>query len=945
MRIESQKGVALITALLVLFLVSTLMIGLSWMVMSDQRLGGNYSARESAFYGAEAGMEKLTADVGTTFTTNGYLTTANIATIQSNPPVLPGITFMNAANLSTYSITCNGCPNAVNGTILPPSPYSGLQALINTYSLSVAAQTAAGSEVELKRQLQTASIPVFQFGIFSNVDLGFHAGSNFAFGGRVHTNGNLWLASDSCCTLTLSDKVTAAKEIVRSNLMNGIITSTGGYAGPVMMTTNPGGSNYVALGLTQGSVNGTNSVINNVNTSLNEPTFENLAANTYNSNIGNAETGVTPLSLGIVMGDSNGQTIDLIRLPTPNEQTANPIKYGLRYYSQASLRILLSDYGPSGTCTDSDLTSLSGISAGTPLDLKTLAWPSAYATTAPSGYTGAGVYPLPVVPSGIYTAGSPTYNSTYGYWIQSTYPTITGCIKIDYQNAAGTAFTDVTNEILELGFTGKNIYPTTSTLYSAPSQPLLPTSQVAPQGANGSQCGKDPSPNAVIRLARLRDNPTGSAGNVASRCTPTASGIDYWPNVLYDAREGTLRDGQAPSATGITYPATLGGSMYYIELDVANLSRWFTGAIGVNGPNANNTSGYTVYFSDRRGDQKDPNPPPSVSSSTYVKTGGYGYEDEVNYTTDPTNGCPNSALEQGEDAESDYGLTGLSQNSPATYLRTYGMMPTFTNYTVAPPMTLPSTFTTTGTVNGATFLNVSTTSVAIKTNTGFCSAMGNTWPLAVADVQDIRENPPLLFRRALKLVNASTISLGTCNTVICGLTVAAENPVYIQGDYNNPGASPTFTAANVSASVVADAVTVLSDNWNDINSFISLANTNTRTASQTTYSTAIIAGKSIPFPNVGPSGDTGSDGGVHNFLHYLENWAGSNIYYQGSFVTFYYSHQAMGSFKCCTTVYGVPSSRSYIFDNTFLTPSLLPPRTPMLRSVNTIGFTQVLTAQ
>jgi hypothetical protein len=74
-RIESEKGVALITALLVLFLVSTLVIGLSWMVMTDQRLGGNYSAHESAFYGAEAGMEKMTADVGTKFTTNGFLTT------------------------------------------------------------------------------------------------------------------------------------------------------------------------------------------------------------------------------------------------------------------------------------------------------------------------------------------------------------------------------------------------------------------------------------------------------------------------------------------------------------------------------------------------------------------------------------------------------------------------------------------------------------------------------------------------------------------------------------------------------------------------------------------------------------------------------------------------------------------------------------------------------
>ena len=937
MRIESQKGVALITALLVLFLVSTLVVGLSWMVMTDQRLGGNYSARESAFYGAEAGMEKMTADVGTLFTTNGYLTTANITTISSNPPSLPGITFQNASNLSTYTITCNGCPNAVNGTILPPSPYSGLQALINTYSLSVAAQSASGSEVELKRQLQTASIPVFQFGIFSNVDLGFHAGSNFAFGGRVHTNGNLWLASNSCCTLTLSDKVTAAKEIVRSNMMNGIVTSTGGYAGPVMMTTNPGGSNYVALGLTQGSVTGTNSVINNVNTTLNEPTFKNLASGTYNSNIGVAETGVTPLSLGIVMGDSGGQTVDLIRLPTPNEITANPIKYGLRYYSQASLRILLSDYGTSGTCTDSDLVNLSGISPGVPLDLKTLAWPSAYATAAPSGYAVTGVYPLPVVPGGI---GSPTYNSTYGYWIQSTYPTITGCIKIDYQNSGATAFVDVTNEILQLGFTGKNIYPTTVTtpaLLTAPSQPYLPAGLVQTQGTTGSQCGKDPSLNAVIRLARLRDNPTGSAATVASRCTPTTSGVDYWPNVLWDAREGIFRDGQTPAGSGITYAVTPGGAMYYIELDVANLAKWFTGTLGVSGTKANNTSGYTVYFSDRRGDRSNPTPPASISSSA-AKTGAFGYEDVVNYTSDPNNGCPNGVLEQGEDTESDYDINGNTENLTNT-LFTYGGVAGFLTQAGLTPM---SGFTSNTTQGNTASLPPSP---IVQSNTGFCSSKGTGWPFEVVDAQDVRENPPLAFRRALKLVNGVSIALGTCNTVPCGLTVAAENPVYIQGDYNNPGAATTFTGANISASVVGDAVTVLSDAWNDINSFTQISGTNTRTAAQTTYSTAIIAGKAIPFPNVGTSTDTGSDGGVHNFLHYLEDWSGTNIYYQGSFVTFYYSHQAVGSFKCCTNVYGVPANRSYIFDTTFLTPSLLPPRTPMLRSVNTIGFTQVLTAQ
>ena len=49
--------------------------------------------------------------------------------------------------------------------------------------------------MHLIRTIQAVAIPVFQFGMFSESDLSFFAGANFTFGGRVHTNGNLWLAA------------------------------------------------------------------------------------------------------------------------------------------------------------------------------------------------------------------------------------------------------------------------------------------------------------------------------------------------------------------------------------------------------------------------------------------------------------------------------------------------------------------------------------------------------------------------------------------------------------------------------------------------------------------------------------------------------------------------------------------------------------------------------
>jgi hypothetical protein len=72
----------------------------------------------------------------------------------------------------------------------------------------------------------------------------------------------------------------------------------------------------------------------------------------------------------------------------------------------------------------------------------------------------------------------------------------------------------------------------------------------------------------------------------------------------------------------------------------------------------------------------------------------------------------------------------------------------------------------------------------------------------------------------------------------------------------------------------------------------------------------------------------------------LEDWGGINAIYKGSLVSFYYNRQGVGTYKTDDTVYS-PPNRLYSFDTNFaLGPSFLPPRTPVLRSVNTIGFSQ-----
>jgi hypothetical protein len=935
-RVEREKGVALITALLILFLVSAMVIGMCWMVMTDQRLGGNNKDRETAFYGAEAGMEKLTADMGSAFTTNGKLTAPQVAAIEANPPTtatLPNIQFQNASGGSTYQVAftpngTNGDPLATNATILPPSPYAGMQGLITQFTLNVAAQTiSTGAEVKLQRQMQVVSIPVFQFGVYSDSDLAFFNGPAMTFGGRTHTNGNLWLTPSG--QLNMGNKVTVVGQVMRQYLENGDYYTTGSYSGATYIattpnpTTTPPAAGWRALAQTEGSVTGF-SEYGDVSTTPNSPTWAN-AVQAYN---GMLENNVSQLSLTAAALGGITTPISLIRRAVPGEQSANPAEFNEQYFSEASIRILLDDYATPGLvssgCAGSDMMSLDTVTSTAPVDLATLGWATgsplgntSAPTTLPGGnpLTGTAnrsntVIPLPV--SNGYYAGSTGGNG--GYWLQNGYPIITGCLKIEAQNNSN-GWTDITAKILSLGYIGRNINPI---VYTAAQTPNLTTNTAQGPTTNPNVTSKiactDPSPNAVIRLARVRDNPSWQTnatpaticGNITG--TQTIAGTDIWPNVLFDSREGILRT-TGPSSGLIS----ASGVMNYVELDMANLATFITSPQGTALNLNNNTTGFTVYFSDRRGEQKD-----NQGTGGAVRTGSYGYNDLVN-PSNQAQGCPNTTIDQGEDLEGD----GV--------LRTYGGL-------VETPPANPLTYISSGVWTGSvTSGNVTAAYMIANSN---CPSVIPRPDNQYVRTQDARMNPPVFFRRALKIVEGQSLNFGTtCGTVACGITIATENPVYVQGDFNAPP-DGSWSGSSVAAAIAGDAFTILSDNWNDVNSFNNPYSTSPRTGVQTGIRAAVIAGKGIPFPEINNVQDFGTDGGVHNFLRYLESW-GSTLHYMGSLVSFYYNRQAVGTYKSAV-VYGAPT-RDYNFDTNFtLGPQYLPPNTPTLRSVNTTGFSQQL---
>ena len=299
MRNRREQGMAMVTALLVLLLISAMIVGMSWLVLTDKKLGGNNADRQTAFYGAEAGMEALTTQLQSAFVNNYAMSAGDITTIVNNTQTatnnIPGVSYLAPDGTNGFVINFTkdtapsnaGNPLAQQHTILSGT-YAGLVGLLTPYTMQVTARTAFGSEARLQRTVQTVAIPVFQFGLFSDTDLDFFAGPDFNFGGRLHTNGNLWLAENGG-TLTLSGKTTAVGEVIRTNLENGYPT-TSSYNTTVNITTNPRSNSYANLTTSPGSVTGSSWFEQRKQFHIGGLGSENLASSTFKQQSGEQAT-------------------------------------------------------------------------------------------------------------------------------------------------------------------------------------------------------------------------------------------------------------------------------------------------------------------------------------------------------------------------------------------------------------------------------------------------------------------------------------------------------------------------------------------------------------------------------------------------------------------------------------------------------------------------------
>ena len=186
-------------------------------------------------------------------------------------------------------------------------------------------------------------------------------------------------------------------------------------------------------------------------------------------------------------------------------------------------------------------------------------------------------------------------------------------------------------------------------------------------------------------------------------------------------------------------------------------------------------------------------------------------------------------------------------------------------------------------------------------------------------VNDLRD--PGTNRLAVRVINGQTLPNS-------GLTVSTKYPIYVKGHFNAADVTngSTNTVNTKPASLVGDAINVLSTTWSDVGTTLA-----SHIATDTTVNAAFIGGIAQTYKDGGNVKHY--SGGVENFPRFLEDWSGGKtLTFNGSMVVMFPSKYATNNWDQATAYYS-PPTRKWAFDLNFLDPSRLPPGTPQVQKI------------
>ena len=163
-----------------------------------------------------------------------------------------------------------------------------------------------------------------------------------------------------------------------------------------------------------------------------------------------------------------------------------------------------------------------------------------------------------------------------------------------------------------------------------------------------------------------------------------------------------------------------------------------------------------------------------------------------------------------------------------------------------------------------------------------------------------------------------------------GLTIASDQAIYVQGDYNTVNKQP--------AALLADSFNPLSNACLNQDSAINhekemgcRIDGSTKLATDTGFNAAVLAGVDV---------SKGSDynGGLENYPRFSENWSGKTWLYRGSFVSISTPLYVSGKWPGTGGIYYKPPKRDWDYDSDFNIAKNLPPLTPQFVSLKQNSF-------
>jgi hypothetical protein len=201
LRARDEGGYVLVVVLIVLVAVSGIALAAFRSTEAEVRIAANQYIGTQAGYAAEAGAEKLMADLYEEMA-DGILTPAEVAGIGGSPP-----------NIPKYTYTDYGATMDASGVLrsVTQGPLAGLQSISNDVRIRSSVEGPRNARATVELQVLAQAIPIFQFGVFYEYDLENCPGPDMEIGGRVHSNADLYL--DGIGRQRYWDMITAAGDI------------------------------------------------------------------------------------------------------------------------------------------------------------------------------------------------------------------------------------------------------------------------------------------------------------------------------------------------------------------------------------------------------------------------------------------------------------------------------------------------------------------------------------------------------------------------------------------------------------------------------------------------------------------------------------------------------------------------------------------------------------